>query len=34
MIDVQLNVDIKTNFHVFRVFVKQRKIDVKRIVKR
>jgi hypothetical protein len=29
MIDVQSNVDIKTSFHVFRVFVKQMKIDVK-----
>jgi hypothetical protein len=34
MIDVQSSVNIKTSFHVIRVFVKQMKIDVKRIVKR
>ncbi len=34
IIDVQSNVDIKTSFHVFRVLVKQMKIDVKRIIKR
>ncbi len=34
MIDVQSSFDIKTNFHVFRVFVKQMKVDVKRIIKR
>ncbi len=34
MIDVQSSVDIKASFHVIRVFVKQMKVDVKRIVKR
>ncbi len=34
VIDVQSNVDIKTNFHVIRVFVKQIKVDVKRILRR
>ncbi len=34
MINVQSNVNLKTNFHVFRVFVKQMKVDIKRIVKR
>ncbi len=34
MIDVQSNIDIKTSSHVFRVFVKQMKVDVKQVVKR
>ncbi len=34
MIHVQSNVDIKTDFHIFDVFVQQMKIDIKRIVRR
>ncbi len=34
MIDMYTHVDVKTNFHVFDIFIKQMKIDVERIIKR
>ncbi len=34
VINVQSNINIKINVHVFHVFVKQMKIDIKRVIKR
>ncbi len=34
VIHVQSNVDVKTNFHIFSVFVQEMKVDIERIVKR